>query len=281
MAAIRGRSAGFCAAHGHGLHDDGPMIEPASSPTPRTGPGSSSGPAPSAASSPPTSTAPTLGRLLRDDAVGWAAVLARPGDGSGPAEPTWSPLEYACHVRDVHRIFGERLALMLDEDEPPFANWDQDETAVAERYDRQDPAAGRRRAGGRGRGDGGDVRRRRRATEGPGRRRGLRSDGSEFTVDTPRRATTCTTCVHHIHDVARRPARATVAAYDGDADGLQRRHAASSTTRSARSSTRFAAPSAPGARCSRSAAAGVATRSRSRRAGSPSGAPTSRRRSSS
>ena len=33
-----------------------------------------------------------------------------------------------------------RLALMLDEDDPLFANWDQDETAVAERYDAQDPA---------------------------------------------------------------------------------------------------------------------------------------------
>ena len=29
---------------------------------------------------------------------------------------------------------------MLDEDDPLFANWDQDETAVAERYDAQDPA---------------------------------------------------------------------------------------------------------------------------------------------
>ena len=28
---------------------------------------------------------------------------------------------------------------MLDEDDPLFANWDQDETAVAERYDAQDP----------------------------------------------------------------------------------------------------------------------------------------------
>ena len=36
---------------------------------------------------------------------------ARP---SGPTTHTWSPLEYACHVRDVHRMFGERLDLMLD-----------------------------------------------------------------------------------------------------------------------------------------------------------------------
>jgi hypothetical protein len=40
----------------------------------------------------------------------------------------------------VHRVFGERLALMLEQDEPTFANWDQDVTAVEEQYDRQDPA---------------------------------------------------------------------------------------------------------------------------------------------
>ena len=28
---------------------------------------------------------------------------------------------------------------MLDEDEPQFANWDQDETAAVDRYDLQDP----------------------------------------------------------------------------------------------------------------------------------------------
>ena len=52
----------------------------------------------------------------------------------------WSPLEYACHVRDVFRLFDHRLGLMLTEDDPLFANWDQDETAVSERYGEQDPA---------------------------------------------------------------------------------------------------------------------------------------------
>ena len=35
---------------------------------------------------------------------------------SGPSPAVWSPLEYACHVRDVHRIFDRRLASMLEED---------------------------------------------------------------------------------------------------------------------------------------------------------------------
>ena len=36
-------------------------------------------------------------------------------------------------------IFDDRLALLLDEDDPLFANWDQDATALADRYDLQDP----------------------------------------------------------------------------------------------------------------------------------------------
>jgi predicted carbohydrate-binding protein with CBM5 and CBM33 domain len=52
----------------------------------------------------------------------------------------WSPLEYACHIVDVHRVFEARAALMLAEDNPRFENWDQDATAVAGRYAEQDPA---------------------------------------------------------------------------------------------------------------------------------------------
>lgn len=57
--------------------------------------------------------------------------------GAGGADPL---LEYGCHVRDVLRLFGVRATLMLEQDDPRFANWDQDETAIAERYWEQDPA---------------------------------------------------------------------------------------------------------------------------------------------
>ena len=40
----------------------------------------------------------------------------------------------------MHRLYTFRLGLMLDEDAPEFPNWDQDESAVAERYGDQDPA---------------------------------------------------------------------------------------------------------------------------------------------
>ena len=39
----------------------------------------------------------------------------------------------------MFRLFDARLMLMLAEDDPTFANWDQDETAIRERYAEQDP----------------------------------------------------------------------------------------------------------------------------------------------
>ena len=53
----------------------------------------------------------------------------------------WSVLEYGCHVRDVYRVFDGRLSRMVGEVDPLFDNWDQDETAVSERYGLQDPSA--------------------------------------------------------------------------------------------------------------------------------------------
>ena len=81
-----------------------------------------------------------IGRLVRDNASTWRRVLARPDVAIRPSDDRWSPLEYACHVRDVFRLYDERLSLMLAEDDPTFANWDQDVTAVEQRYDEQDPA---------------------------------------------------------------------------------------------------------------------------------------------
>jgi hypothetical protein len=81
-----------------------------------------------------------IGERLRANVATWRPLLAHPSARTRPDDSTWSATEYACHVRDVYRLFATRLQLMLDEDAPTFANWDQDETAVAERYDLQDPA---------------------------------------------------------------------------------------------------------------------------------------------
>ena len=139
-----------------------------------------------------------IGKVIRDNAAQWPALLALPGGASRAREDRWSTLEYACHVRDVFRIFAERLRLMRSEDVPQFANWDQDAAALAGRYAEDEPehvgeelvAAAEMLA------EGFDSVR----TEEWGRA-GVRSNGSRFTVETlgiylihdP---------IHHLFDVA-------------------------------------------------------------------------------
>jgi hypothetical protein len=78
--------------------------------------------------------------LIHENVKDWYAILLDADFAVRPAPHVWSRLEYACHVRDVHRIFAERVRRMLDEDSPEFDNWDQDATAVEEDYSLQDPA---------------------------------------------------------------------------------------------------------------------------------------------
>lgn len=82
-----------------------------------------------------------IGAAIRAMAPRYVAHLAHPDARTRPAPQVWSALEYGAHARDVFVLFRQRLELMLQEDAPTFANWDQDETALAERYDLQDPAA--------------------------------------------------------------------------------------------------------------------------------------------
>ena len=82
----------------------------------------------------------TVGDRVRAALPRWEEALGRDDARERPDDHTWSPTEYACHVRDVFRVFAGRAALMLEQDDPEFENWDQDETAVADHYDAQDPA---------------------------------------------------------------------------------------------------------------------------------------------
>ncbi|SCG43550.1 DinB family protein [Micromonospora inositola] len=82
----------------------------------------------------------STGERLRATIPSWQAALARDDASVRPSPTVWSPVEYACHVRDTCRIFRGRLELMLREDDPVFANWDQDATAVEEGYFHQAPA---------------------------------------------------------------------------------------------------------------------------------------------
>jgi hypothetical protein len=82
----------------------------------------------------------TFAPTIRENAAAWSTILARENVRERPQENRWSALEYACHVRDVYRLFNERLRLMLDKESPVFQNWDQDETALEDRYDLQEPS---------------------------------------------------------------------------------------------------------------------------------------------
>ncbi|MGC1420551.1 MAG: DinB family protein [Acidimicrobiales bacterium] len=81
-----------------------------------------------------------VGAQIRAGAHEWRTQLEREDVNARPRGDKWSVLEYGCHVRDVFRVFDERVSLMQTRDNPTFANWDQDETAINSRYDRQDPA---------------------------------------------------------------------------------------------------------------------------------------------
>jgi hypothetical protein len=140
-----------------------------------------------------------MGDLVRANAAEWPALLAHEHARLRPTDDQWSALEYGCHVRDVFSLFDERLRLMLDTDDPHFANWDQDVTAIEQRYDLQDPVevaeqlvAVAERCAARW-----DT-----VQASDHTRRGFRGDGAMFTVESFGRYLLHDP-VHHLDDVAR------------------------------------------------------------------------------
>jgi len=82
-----------------------------------------------------------IAALLLANAQRWPGVLADAERARRRTRPDrWSPLEYACHVRDVLRLGDHRLGLMLTEEDPTYPGWDQDAAAVEGRYGDQEPA---------------------------------------------------------------------------------------------------------------------------------------------
>ena len=134
---------------------------------------------------------------VADQVRRWEAVLARLDARTRPAPGVWSPLEYGCHVRDVYRVFAGRVRLMLAEDGPTFANWDQDASALEGRYAEQEPAvvAGELADAGAEAGAAFAA-----VPDDAWGRPGLRSNGSAFTVDSLLRYFVHDV-VHHLHDV--------------------------------------------------------------------------------
>ena len=81
-------------------------------------------------------------RALTDAAAGWGAFLATApiADLRRWIEPgVWSPLEYACHTRDVVAVFEERVRRTVAEPGQPLGWWDHEAAVVDEAYNRQQP----------------------------------------------------------------------------------------------------------------------------------------------
>jgi len=130
--------------------------------------------------------------ILQDTKTRYAAVLGRADVRARPAVGVWSPLEYAAHARDVCDVMRGRLEQILagGGQTVQFANWDQDQAAVDGAYWRSDPETLRHEV---------EVAFDAAAdafAQPTGEQlswRGLRSNGSEFTVETLGR--------YFVHDV--------------------------------------------------------------------------------
>jgi hypothetical protein len=121
-----------------------------------------------------------LAGLARSLGASFSAALSASDDPAKRPEPTvWSALEYGCHVRDVFDLGTVRLGYMLEQDGVTFENWDQDATAIEENYAEQDPSVVSEQIG--------EAADRFAAAiasihDDEWMRRGVRSDGSAFTV---------------------------------------------------------------------------------------------------
>jgi hypothetical protein len=70
----------------------------------------------------------------------FVAAFATIGDARRRPDPAvWSPLEYACHVRDVLRVQRERLDLALRVENPEFVAMGREERVIRDAYNDQDP----------------------------------------------------------------------------------------------------------------------------------------------
>jgi hypothetical protein len=137
------------------------------------------------------------GDAIRDQANRWSTVLQQTKAVVRPRPGVWSPLEYGCHVRDVFKKFDERVQLMISQIDPHFENWDQDKTAIDDDYASQVPATVAQQLN--------------EAAESLAssfdsvileqwQRRGFRSDGSVFTVESLARYLMHDP-IHHLWDV--------------------------------------------------------------------------------
>jgi DinB family protein len=134
---------------------------------------------------------------LRANAAQWRELLAHSEVRQRPSDDRWSGLEYACHVRDVFRLYDHRLQLMLEQQDPSFPNWDQNQAAIDDNYVGADPArvADEIEDAGAALADRFDS-----VAGDQWKRTGTRSDGVRFTVDSFSRYLIHDP-IHHVNDV--------------------------------------------------------------------------------
>jgi DinB superfamily len=139
-----------------------------------------------------------VSRMIRENGAAWELVLEAGGVRTRRTPTVWSPLEYGCHVRDVFRLYDYRIGLMLSQDDPLYPNWDQDETAVRDRYPEQEPSRVQAEVveAAQGLAERIDT-----VTGDTWQRPGRRSDGANFTVESIARYM-LHDVVHHLHDVS-------------------------------------------------------------------------------
>jgi len=137
------------------------------------------------------------GERLRADVPRWAAVLERGYAAERPEPRVWSPLEYASHSRDLIRVLGGRVAAMLEDVDPPFADYDGEGEAVRQEFWANDPTEVAREIDA---GTEATVAVLGRVSGDDWERTGRRSDGMSFTV-----TALCRYLLHdvehHLHDV--------------------------------------------------------------------------------
>ena len=80
-----------------------------------------------------------IGSALRSNAQALVDTLSAEDLRSRPEPDVWSPLEYACHVRDVMQIQVGRVARGLAEETPSFRPMEREERPARLRYNEQDP----------------------------------------------------------------------------------------------------------------------------------------------
>jgi hypothetical protein len=84
-----------------------------------------------------------FGRKLLDLAGSWRVFLVEADDRylrTNPAPGVFSPVQYGAHVRDIQRVYGDRIVLMLTQDDPVFPQFNPDEDAW-DGYNRLDAGA--------------------------------------------------------------------------------------------------------------------------------------------